>query len=89
MHSAHGAATDVGLGFYSFTRFHIDTRGFRRWGSAGPDGNESPCAVLERGGDPEAPPPPRIAAPADPQPVVVQPVGPAVDRPGPSATQPD
>ena len=62
MHSTSGAASDVGLGFYSFSRFHIDTRGFRRWGSAGPNGNESPCAVLERGGDPEAPPPPRIVA---------------------------
>lgn len=56
VHSRHGATADVGLGFYSFTRFHIDTRGFRRWGSAGPRANESPCAVLERGGDPEAPP---------------------------------
>ncbi|MGZ8997845.1 MAG: hypothetical protein ACXW2T_03210, partial [Allosphingosinicella sp.] len=55
-HSARGREANVGLGFYSFTRFHIDTRGFRRWGSAGPEGNESPCAVLERGGDPEAAP---------------------------------
>ena len=30
--------------------------GFRRWGSAGPQANESPCAVIERGGDPLAPP---------------------------------
>ena len=59
VHSAHGRSDNVGLGFYSFTRFHIDTRGFRRWGAAGPMGNESPCAVLERGGDPEAPPLPR------------------------------
>jgi Peptidase M15 len=56
MHSRYGAAAGVGLGFYAFTRFHIDTRSFRRWGGAGPAGNESPCAVLERGGDPEAPP---------------------------------
>ena len=56
MHSRDGPAAGVGLGFYTFTRFHIDTRSFRRWGTAGPAGNESPCAVLERGGDPEAPP---------------------------------
>jgi hypothetical protein len=56
MHAAHGTAANVGLGFYAFQRFHIDTRGFRRWGAAGPRGNESPCAVLERGEDPEAPP---------------------------------
>ena len=56
VHAAAGPAAGAGLGFYSFLRFHIDTRSFRRWGSAGPAGNESPCAVLERGGDPEAPP---------------------------------
>ena len=66
-HSRGGAASGIGLGFYSFTRFHIDARSFRRWGSAGPRGNESPCAVLERGGDPEAPPLP------PPTPVITQP----------------
>jgi len=55
VHRRKGPANGVGLGFYAFTRFHIDTRSFRRWGSAGPMGNESPCAVIERGGDPEAP----------------------------------
>lgn len=59
LHSGKGPASGVGLGFYAFTRFHVDTRSFRRWGSAGALGNESPCAVLERGGDPEAPPLPR------------------------------
>jgi hypothetical protein len=49
LHAAHGQAQAVGLGFYAFRRFHVDTRGFRRWGLAGPAGNESPCAVLERG----------------------------------------
>ncbi|MEA3045275.1 MAG: hypothetical protein QOH47_3113 [Sphingomonadales bacterium] len=56
MHDRWGAAAGAGLGFYAFTRFHIDTRSFRRWGSAGPRGNESPCDVLARGEDPEAPP---------------------------------
>jgi hypothetical protein len=71
-HARYGRAAGVGLGFYNFTRFHIDTRSFRRWGSAGPGGNESPCAVLERGGDPEAtpvpPPQPPAPAPTQPQP---------------------
>lgn len=68
LHRGKGPASGVGLGFYAFTRFHVDTRSFRRWGSAGPLGNESPCAVLERGGDPEAPPlPPPEPAP-DPTP---------------------
>ncbi|HST36639.1 MAG TPA: hypothetical protein VLK25_08430 [Allosphingosinicella sp.] len=78
MHSRDGAAADAGLGFYQFTRFHIDTKSFRRYGSAGPRGNESPCAVLERGEDPEAPPlppplpvvtaPPATVQPPPPQP---------------------
>lgn len=65
VHRGKGPAHGVGLGFYAFTRFHVDTRSYRRWGSAGPAGNESPCDVLERGGDPEAPPLPRIQAPAE------------------------
>lgn len=85
MHARAGPGAGVGLGFYAFTRFHIDTRSFRRWGAAGPAGNESPCAVLERGGDPEAPPlpppvPPPVAAPpppaAAPPPLSPQPVDP-------------
>jgi hypothetical protein len=66
MHARFGPAAGAGLGFYAFQRFHVDTRSFRRWGAAGPMGNESPCAVLERGEDPEAPPlpPPAIAVPA-------------------------
>jgi hypothetical protein len=66
VHARRGRASDVGLGFYAFQRFHVDTRGFRRWGAAGPRGNESPCAVLERGGDPEAPPlPPPVPQPLE------------------------
>lgn len=79
-HSRWGAAGGIGLGFYSFTRFHIDARSFRRWGSAGPAGNESPCAVLERGGDPEAPP--------LPPPLVPVITSPALPPPLPSAPPP-
>lgn len=67
LHRLKGPANRVGLGFYAFTRFHVDTRSFRRWGSAGPAGNESPCAVLERGGDPLAPPLPPPPVPGAPQ----------------------
>jgi hypothetical protein len=69
VHRRKGPAGDVGLGFYAFTRFHVDTRSFRRWGSAGPLGNESPCAVIERGEDPLAPPLPQpvtVTVPAPP-----------------------
>lgn len=58
MHARHGRLGEAGLGFYAFQRFHIDTTGFRRWGLSGPSGRESPCAVLERGEDPVAPPAP-------------------------------
>jgi len=69
VHGRKGPVVGVGLGFYSFTRFHVDTRSFRRWGSAGPGGNESPCAVLERSEDPEAVAPslPEPALPEVPQ----------------------
>lgn len=70
VHARQGPGSGAGLGFYAFQRFHIDTRSFRRWGSAGPAGNESPCAVIERGEDPLAPPiPAPVAQPPLPQPV--------------------
>ncbi len=90
MHAAHGPAAGVGLGFYAFQRFHIDTRSFRRWGSAGPAGNESPCAVIERGGDPLAPPlPPPIAAPAAPPAPPPAPTAAPPEQQPPAAPQPD
>lgn len=75
-HARWGESPGIGLGFYSFTRFHIDARSFRRWGSAGPAGNESPCAVLERGGDPEAPPlpPPEPTVPVITSPILPPPL---------------
>lgn len=85
IHARHGPASGVGLGFYTFQRFHIDTRSFRRWGSAGPRGNESPCALIERGQDPDpggsyaaaqprpAPPPAQPPAPPPPPPMTAPP----------------
>jgi hypothetical protein len=69
VHARYGPAGEAGLGFYAFQRFHIDTRSFRRWGTAGPAGNESPCALIERGEDPLAPPlpPPVVAAVPTPE----------------------
>jgi hypothetical protein len=85
VHGQHGQSSGVGLGFYAFQRFHVDTRSFRRWGNAGPRGNESPCAVLERGEDPLAPPlpPPPETLPATPPQLPAQPVQP------PSGTPPE
>jgi hypothetical protein len=86
LHRRKGEAAGVGLGFYAFTRFHIDTRSFRRWGAAGAMGNESPCAVIERGGDPEAPP--VAVEPPPPAPAVVQPHPPLAEAPPPDPARP-
>lgn len=79
MHARSGRAYGAGLGFYAFQRFHIDTRSYRRWGAAGPNGNESPCALIERGQDPlagevdVAPPPPAPPPPPPPPPPAANP----------------
>jgi len=68
VHARSGPAAEAGLGFYAYLRFHVDTKSYRRWGSAGPQGTESPCAVIERGEDPTAPPiPPRNGEGDQPQ----------------------
>lgn len=37
IHDRRGEAYGAGLGFYPFVRFHVDSKGFRRWVPAGPD----------------------------------------------------
>lgn len=44
IHEFRGPQYDVGLGFYTGTRFHIDSKGFRRWGPNG-KGATSPCVT--------------------------------------------
>jgi hypothetical protein len=34
----------IGLGFYAGNRFHVDSKGFRRWGADG-KGATSPCVT--------------------------------------------
>jgi hypothetical protein len=41
-HTRQGHVYRAGLGFYSGLRFHVDSRGFRRWGPDG-RGATSPC----------------------------------------------
>lgn len=41
-HARDGRAYNVGLGFYSGRRFHVDSSGFRKWGADG-TGATSPC----------------------------------------------
>ena len=42
IHEWRGPIYDVGLGFYSGLRFHVDSKGFRKWGPDG-RGATSPC----------------------------------------------
>ncbi|QIK78984.1 hypothetical protein G7077_08820 [Sphingomonas piscis] len=52
VHLRSGNPYQVGLGFYAFLRFHVDSMRYRKWGmSEAPDG--SPCRV------PVASPPPK------------------------------
>ena len=44
IHEFRGREYDVGLGFYSGKRFHVDSKGFRRWGANG-KGATSPCVT--------------------------------------------
>jgi hypothetical protein len=42
IHGWRGHPFDIGLGFYSGLRFHVDSKGFRKWGPDG-KGATSPC----------------------------------------------
>jgi hypothetical protein len=42
IHAWRGAGYDTGLGFYQGLRFHVDSKGFRKWGPDG-KGATSPC----------------------------------------------
>jgi peptidase M15-like protein len=44
LHQADGRRFAIGLGFYTGNRFHLDSKGFRRWGADG-SGATSPCAT--------------------------------------------
>ncbi len=45
IHNWRGSGYDIGLGFYSGMRFHVDSKGFRKWGSNG-RGETSPCVTI-------------------------------------------
>lgn len=44
IHAWRGRGYDIGLGFYSGRRFHLDSKGFRKWGPDG-RGATSPCVT--------------------------------------------
>jgi hypothetical protein len=88
-HARRGPDYGVGLGFYAFMRFHVDTTKFRRWGA---DSGSSTCPPIIRAEDvastyqPPAPQPPAVVpsvAPATADPLAASPA-----TPGP-ATKPE
>jgi len=44
IHEWRGAGYEIGLGFYTGRRFHVDSKGFRKWGSNGRSAT-SPCVT--------------------------------------------
>jgi hypothetical protein len=44
VHTQRGDDMGIGLGFYAGNRFHVDSKGFRRWGADG-KGATSPCVT--------------------------------------------
>jgi hypothetical protein len=44
IHQETGRRFDIGLGFYTGRRFHLDSKGFRKWGADG-SGATSPCVT--------------------------------------------
>lgn len=70
VHRREGEPYGVGLGFYAYHRFHIDTRRFRNWGF----GHAPEAEQCRREARPPAPPPPptpaiTIVLPAEPDPL--------------------
>ena len=45
IHQWRGSGYDIGLGFYSGLRFHVDSKGYRKWGPNGKSAT-SPCATI-------------------------------------------
>lgn len=44
LHQAAGRRFGIGLGFYTGMRFHLDSKGYRKWGADG-SGATSPCVT--------------------------------------------
>ncbi len=64
VHARRGTDYSVGLGFYAFIRFHVDTTKYRRWGA---DPNVASCPAIVRPADVASvalPPQPQSVAPA-------------------------
>ena len=86
LHARSGLPYGVGLGFYAYLRFHVDTTKYRRWGT---DPNVATCPPIIRPSDIasvgyQAPPP--VTPPTTPQAPVSG--GPTANRPANAAGTP-
>ena len=89
VHARRGTDYSVGLGFYAFIRFHVDTTKFRRWGA---DPNVASCPAIVRPADiatvalpPQSQPAGATASAPAPATAVpsIDPLAPAVANPAP------
>lgn len=91
VHPRRGPDYGVGLGFYAFLRFHVDTTKYRRWGA---DPDSTMCPPIIRPADVASvyqPPQPVVVAPSPtPAPTPNPNQVPAADplAPTPSVTPP-
>jgi hypothetical protein len=85
-HARRGPDYGVGLGFYAFMRFHVDTTKFRRWGA---DSGSTTCPPIIRPADvasvyqPPAEAPPAVLIPPSATPMA----DPLAAKPGPLPPQ--
>ena len=83
VHARRGPDYGVGLGFYAFLRFHIDTTKYRRWGA---DTGSTTCPPIihpEDYGTVYQPPEPQPLPPPVPVTVAPAPVDPLAPAPAP------
>ncbi len=91
VHARRGLPYGVGLGFYAYLRFHVDTTKFRRWGT---DSGSSTCPPIIRPEDvasvyqPPAPQPALVIPPAAPPMTAPSATDPLAPQPAPVAGSP-
>jgi hypothetical protein len=84
VHLRRGNPYQVGLGFYAFLRFHVDSMRFRKWGmSEAPDSSPCRVAVVSPPAKGIDMPPEEMNAPAVPVPTSEQPPAPQQMAPQP------
>jgi hypothetical protein len=77
IHARSGERYAVGLGFYAFLRFHVDSHKFRKWGFADAPEAAAPCihepvTIAQKPTRSVAAPAPNAAAPVVPAPTPVK-----------------